>query len=331
MTSGDNRPFWRRVRPEEYIFLLFVFTMVILIEFGMRGRYGWGDLGEQLLWRVGNYFDSQWSFLSVPLAIVVLVFGYLFLAWKKWLRPVARFFRDAAPYLLSYLAYVLLRDLIPFIRPDLVDAELAALETELLGTPSYIWFPRTFGAVWLDHLLMGCYLTHYYVPLVVALFLAFRNPRRFRIWMFALTLVWVIGYMGYIAVPAIGPRYYFSNYELWRQHESIQPVANLIDSCSGITRDCFPSLHMAWAILTLWGGRKYRPFFWMYLPVVTGIGLATIYFGYHYLVDLPAGIALGFFAIWTAQRVYPWWMAGPQSDKVGACDSAPSNSGSPQG
>lgn len=329
MTSGDNRSFWRRVRPEEYILLLFVLTLVILIEFGMRGRYGWDDLGNRFLWRVGNYFDSQWSFLSVPVAILLLVGGYFFLAWKQWIKPVARFLRDSAPYLLSYLVYVLLRDLIPFIRPDLYDAELAALETGWFGTPSYVWLPRTIGAEWLDYVLMGCYLTHYYIPLVVALFLAFRNPKRFRLWMFALTLVWVIGYLGYIAVPAIGPRYFFANYELWRQHDAIQPVASWIDSYAEVTRDCFPSLHIAWAILTLWGGRKYRPFFWMYLPIVIGIGVAAIYFGYHYLLDLPAGILLAVGAIWTAQRVYPWWM-GSQSDKVNPCDSAPSGSGSPR-
>ena len=328
MTFEDKRPFWKRIRPEEYILLLFLLTLVILVEFGMRGRYTWEDVGDQFVWRVGHYFTSQWSFLSVPLAMALLVGGYLFLLWKGWVTPVARFLRDSAPYLLSYLTYVLLRDLIPFIREDIVDAQLAEIETRLLGVPSYVWIPRNFSSSALDYILMGCYLTHYYIPLLVAVVLAFRNPKRFRIWMFALTLVWVIGYLGYIAVPAIGPRYYFSNYELWRLHESIQPLGGWIDTYASVTRDCFPSLHMAWAILTLWGGRKYRPFFWMYLPIVVGIGIATLYFGYHYLVDLPAGIVLAVVSIWFSRKVYRWWM-GNQSDKVDPCDSAPSNSGSP--
>jgi membrane-associated phospholipid phosphatase len=315
---------WKRIRPEEYLSAAFAVALALVITFAPG--YGWGDLGRQFSTRVGDYVGTQLPWILLAGAVVGGAIAWT--AWKRRLSKFGEVLRDAAPFLLAYLAYVLLRDLIPLLRPVLMDDRLARLEEIVFGGYSFVALPRALGSAALDVILMGCYMSHYYVPPAFAIFLAIRNRPRFRLFMLALTITWALGYLGYLAVPAIGPKYYFSNYELWRSSAAVQPALAIIENFSSVTRDCFPSQHVAWTVLVLWAGWRYRIFPWIYLPVAAGLAVATIYFGFHYLVDVPAGVLLAVLSILLARRLHDWWNRS-DSAILAACASAPSASGSP--
>lgn len=325
-TCADSPPIWKRIRPEEYLFAAFGLSLAAVVSFSRR--LGWGDLWTQVIWRVENYVGSK---EALPLLLAVGCVFPLALVWSIRNgrgKRIGGIVRDAAPFLLAYLSYVLLRDLIPLLRPTLMDDSLAAMETAVLGVPTFVAIPRALGCAALDLVLMACYVSHYWIPPAFAIFLAWRDRDQFRRFMLALTIIWALGYIGYLLVPAIGPKYFFSNYATWRTSAGIRPILATIESFAGVTRDCFPSQHVAWTVLTLWAARRYRIFFRIYLPIAAGLTLATIYFGFHYLVDVPAGVLLAVVSIGAAGRLHDWWRR-PVSAILIPCASAPSASGSP--
>jgi membrane-associated phospholipid phosphatase len=118
-----------------------------------------------------------------------------------------------------------------------------------------------------------------------------------------------LSYLGYIAVPAIGPRFLPSIVEAQRTSLTgllfFQPVRRMLDSAEGITRDCFPSGHTELTLLVLYYARKFhRCTFWWLLPFGIGIVLSTVYLRYHYFVDVVAGALVAVAIVVIATPLY---------------------------
>jgi hypothetical protein len=130
------------------------------------------------------------------------------------------------------------------------------------------------------------------VPVVLGVVYARADPWGFRELALAVTFVLATGYVLYTVVPAQGPLFvgrfdvpldgYYGD---WIKRDLLDPTR--------VPRDCFPSLHTAVSLTLLWGAfRHARAVFWCILPVVLSIPLACIYFRYHYVVDVLAGVLL---------------------------------------
>lgn len=97
-------------------------------------------------------------------------------------------------------------------------------------------------------------------------------------------LAGIAGFVFYNLVPAIGPAYAFVNYP----HDGFLVVTQSLRP-----RNCFPSLHLSWAILiarSVVGGRL-RWLCWIFVVLT---GFATIGLGEHYFIDLIASIPFVF-------------------------------------
>jgi membrane-associated phospholipid phosphatase len=55
-----------------------------------------------------------------------------------------------------------------------------------------------------------------------------------------------------------------------------------------------PSLHVAAAILLQTTMRPWPWIYWTWAPVTVLLILSTVILGYHYVIDLPAGLILGY-------------------------------------
>ena len=72
-----------------------------------------------------------------------------------------------------------------------------------------------------------------------------------------------------------------------------------------------PSLHVAMAMLMQFSLRRSRAHFWLFAPINVCIALATMYLGFHYVIDFVTGVLLaavviGVEVLWTRQ-VWPRW------------------------
>jgi len=213
--------------------------------------------------------------------------------------PVSSFVHGWYPVALMGLTYKELTYLIPRIHPRDFDSVLAAIDHRIFGVHPTVWLEQ-FTWPPLTEALQLTYSTYYFLPLVLGVVLWKTDSlERFHFFVFVVVVGFYVSYLGYIAVPAIGPRFLPSISEAQTTPLTgllfFQPVRRMLDSAEGITRDCFPSGHTELTLLVLYYARKFhRRTFWWLLPFGAGIVLSTVYLRYHYVVDVVAGVVVAF-------------------------------------
>lgn len=222
---------------------------------------------------------------------------------------IARFIHGWYPVALIPATFKELGYLIPKIHPRDFDSALAAIDYRIFGTHPTVWLER-FTWPPLTELLQICYPTYYFLPIILgAVIWRSGNAEGFRFWVFVVVIGFYLSYLGYIAVPAIGPR--FLPEILEAQNKPLtgmlfyQTVRDALDRAEGLTRDCFPSGHTAMTLLALYYAREFhRKTFWVLLPLGIAIIISTVYLRYHYVVDLAAGALLAGVVILVARRAF---------------------------
>lgn len=255
----------------------------------------------------------------VFLAIFILVFRGMIVSWG-WLltaptaagavlllvvaiqekRPRSRFWAAVRNWLpLPYIlfGYKMITFLINSDRNPgfmiIKDRWLVAADRWLFGGDPTIWLERiTVG--WLTELMQLFYATNYFLPLLLVLILYLKKERiPFQKSVFTITLGYILSYLGYFIIPAIGPRFtILHGVELKGIfiREQLAAAIYCLESCP---RDCFPSGHTEIPLITLWLTFRFRrKLFYFYLPIVIGLVCSTVYLRYHYVVDVIAGAAL---------------------------------------
>ena len=243
-------------------------------------------------------------------------------------------------FYLTYAGYRNLKGFLPFAREGTEDAALLALD----GAMGFGSAPST-----LLHALLGTGIAAHVLSAVYVAFLAFvplslgaalvwcRRLRSGYLYVTVLCLNWLLGALSYYVLPSLGP--VFAQPELFAALPPT-PVSDLqamlesdrravledprtSDRVHGIAG--FASLHVAIVfsaalvchLLRL--PRLVCAGMWAFLLLTV---LATIYFGWHYLVDDAAGLVIGGAAVWlgalaTGHRVpvpsRPAWTRMPRS------------------
>jgi hypothetical protein len=211
----------------------------------------------------------------------------------------------------TYLAYRNLKSLIPFLRPgDLFDRELADVDRAIfLGTDPAALLHGVLGTGISAHLLSTFYAAFIvFLPLSLGVALVFSH--RLQVSLFyaaALSFNWVLGAASYFLLPALGPIYAFPEWfaDLPRT-EATRLQQMLLDDRVGFLADpahgtpqaiaAFASLHIAMSFTALLMvhlvdvDRRLKRALWAWMVITL---VATIYLGWHYVVDDVAGIAIG--------------------------------------
>ena len=266
-------------------------------------------------------------FLEIFLALALFVLARDFVRarreqrspWQSLVRalpPAAQVVRDFVPFLIALVFYETLHDLTPLIRHDVVDAALIAVDRRLLHVDAAVWMGQ-FGTPWLTRVMVFCYLSYFFAPAILAALIYWSDRRQlFRDFLVSLCVTTLLGYTGYLLVPAVGP--YIFQADLFPQRlpggglESQSSVISTIDALKGYARDCFPSLHTAHTTVVLtFAWRWSRVAFALYLPIALGLYVSTIYLRMHYAVDVAAGFAVAALAITIGPRLERWWYCEP--------------------
>jgi len=185
------------------------------------------------------------------------------------------------------------------VNPRLMDAYLAYADQRVFGVvPSVALEPYVGG--WMTELMLGAYYTYYVWPVALGIYLYVKQMRRvFDEYLLALSLFFVVNFVLYIAVPAIGPRFFLADeFRAPLQGVWLTPFLDGVMRGAAFMRDCFPSGHTGATLVVLayafWNARK---LFWVMLPFATGLIGATIIGRFHYGVDLLCAIPLMMAAI----------------------------------
>ena len=213
-----------------------------------------------------------------------------------------------SPLLFIILIYESLGDLIHYLHPD-IDQALIQIDQFLFGVEPTLWMQRWI-VPWLTDLLSLAYLSYYFLPLTLALVLYIKNRPGLYPAIFVLTLGYYVSFIGYILFPAVGPRYAMTSlYTVPLEGSFITDwVRDGLNAIEHNRRDCMPSGHTQIVLTVLYLAYRYeRVLFYIFLPIVCGLVLSTVYLRYHYVVDLMAGAAIAVGTMILGPPLYRWW------------------------
>lgn len=225
-----------------------------------------------------------------------------------------------ATFYLTYVSYRNLKGALPFARPQVVDEQLLELDRLMaFGYDPAVLLHSLLGTGVTAYVLSGVYLLFLaFVPVSLGAALVWGRSVRIASWyVTALCLNWLLGAATYYLVPSLGP--VFVRPDLFtdlpqtgvsamqtdlattRYEVLADPIS--ADAIAGVAG--FASLHVSVvftaALIAHRIGlpRLVRWSMWVFLATTM---LATAYFGWHYLVDIIAGLALGAAAVAIAER-----------------------------
>jgi len=200
-----------------------------------------------------------WSKLpDAPALLAANLFGGALILYQvKRPNPTTWAFRNWYP--LPYVAscYKEMALLIPAMRNGDSDQWLAQLDRQFWGANPTVWLERVHSPA-LTEFLQAVYTLFVPAVLLVA-FLLWRKGRfaEFQYYAFLIALGFLASYVGYVFVPARGPRFLLRNLQhfplqgMWL----FQAMQHTLDRLESAHYDCFPSGHTELTILACWGSR----------------------------------------------------------------------------
>jgi membrane-associated phospholipid phosphatase len=245
-------------------------------------------------------------------------------ACERWtLRRVLTVLGMIVAFYVTYLCYRNVKSYLPLARPELFDSQLLALERRAFGQDPAIFLHDLLGTGIAAHVLSTVYLLFLtFVPISVGFSLVWSTNLAGGLWWVSvLSLNWVLGVLSYFLIPSMGP--VFAAPELFTvlpdtatsglQRELLQHREAFLKSPVGSGQlqsiAAFASLHVAIVFSGALMGqllqvaRPARIALWVFFGLTL---LATVYFGWHYVVDDVAGLAIGALAVYVGARLTGW-------------------------
>ena len=221
-------------------------------------------------------------------------------------------------FYLTYVGYRNLKSFLPFFRDQNLDIDFAGLDRSFaLGHEPMQVLHDLLGTGVAAHVLSSAYLLYLPgVPISLGVALVWSRHIRPGLWyVTAVNINWVAGVISYYALPSVGPAFAVPQSvsglpetgvgklqaSLVADRASVLAAPNAADGVQSIA--AFASLHVSIVVSALIvahavrAPRAIRVFLWIYLPLVV---MATMYFGWHYIIDDIGGLAIGVFSVFAA-------------------------------
>jgi membrane-associated phospholipid phosphatase len=226
---------------------------------------------------------------------------------SRWPRPANARLRLILFPVLVNLAYPQLGKVMSILGHTPWDAKLLRWDRALFGeTPSIL--VATWHHPAASEFMSTCYVLFFPAVLSAFVIAVYRADSRGVKLFNGLITIYAIGFLGYTLVPAAGPHLTLPDWAAHAPTGGAMTAFNAKLVAEGSNRvDVFPSLHLAittFLMGLLWKHAR-RSFFVLLNPAL-GLGLATLYLGYHYAVDLLAGLLLAATGWWfTSLPLHP--------------------------
>src|SRR5215210_5333267 len=227
-------------------------------------------------------------------------------------------------FYITYFAYRNLKSFLPVLREATFDSALLHLDHTLLGgNDPAVLLHDVLGTGIAGQVLSYVYLMYLtFVPISVVAAVAWSRRVAAGVWyVTADNVKWVLGLLSYYLVPSLGPVFVdppladqMPVTQVWNLQQLllVDRVRFLADPAgSGAIQSIagFASLHVSVlfsAALMAHLLRVWRPLRVLLWALLTLTFLATIYFGWHYLIDDVAGLAIGGASVWLAGVATGW-------------------------
>jgi membrane-associated phospholipid phosphatase len=311
--------------------LMVVLTIVLAVVADLPIRDADGVLGQRmwiLLGSLGAFFALEIiprTFRKarggVPVATALRAVLVDRWSWRR-LRVVMI---GLVSFYATYISYRNIKSFLPFLVDQNHDRALLDLERSIFGgTDPAELLHGLLGTGLAAHVLSGIYLFYLaFIPISLgaSLILA-SNPIPGLWWVTALGINWTLGALSYYLLPSLGPAFVdpqvFSGLpqtgvtalqeSLWTARNEVltdpfstSQVQSIAAFASLHTSVVFSAAIIAHCVRT---PRLLRWSLWIFLGLVV---LSTMYFGWHYIIDDVAGLAIGAIAVALGAAVTGHW------------------------
>jgi membrane-associated phospholipid phosphatase len=292
------------LRPVDLLIIWFAFFLSIIDIGNTEKIHQWGTLGS----------------LNVLLCALILVLAK---AAQSQNSGIMRVVFDWYPAPVIFLSFKEIYVIIQSLKLSDFDTFLILCDRKIFGTDPTVFLQRISTPV-LTEILQLAYASYYIILLLVAFELYVTNRREeYSLYLFIILFGFFLSYLGYLMVPAIGPRFMLHDFNaLDRELPGLwltTPIRNFLDAGEsiphGVTnaykyaqRDVFPSGHTEMTLLALYLATKFKLRTRKYLYVAGGLLIiATVYLRYHYVTDLIGGVVAMLFTAFTAPQLFKRW------------------------
>ncbi|PKL52603.1 MAG: hypothetical protein CVV37_00340 [Nitrospira bacterium HGW-Nitrospira-1] len=282
-----NKNSIRNLRPADALNLAFLFFLTLITAVFYR--------------RVAN-----------PILLIMLYSGLLFFqALLIKIRNQNRLVNLTHDLLFPTACIILVFDslerIVHYINPGDIDPLLIRLDYLLFGGHPTVMLEGVMTPLLTD-ILQTAYSSYYFLPITLGIVLKAKgNDKAFDRSLFLIMLCFYLSYLGYMLMPALGPRFTMDHLQS-RALEGLfmaAPLQEFLNRLEGVKRDAFPSGHTAVTLTVVYLAWRFeKKLFAVFLPVALALIVSTVYCRYHYVVDVIAGIALALFTIGAGEKYY---------------------------
>lgn len=224
-------------------------------------------------------------------------------------------------FYVTYISYRNLKSFLPFVTDVNYDGELLSMERWFFfGNDPAELLHNLLGTGITAEFLSAVYLAFLtFVPVSLAIALIWSNRLRVGLtYVSALSICWILGAMSYYILPAMGPVFADPQVFAGLPDTGVANLqATLLEHRREVLADpagtnavqsiaAFASLHtgvLVAAALVAHRARVHRAVRYGLWSMLGFTVIATVYFGWHYIVDDFAGLFIGLFAVWSAERM----------------------------
>lgn len=210
------------------------------------------------------------------------------------------------------------------IRGIDLDHYLIEIDRFILGTDPTLALHIIANPI-LTEILQIVYGTFFFLPIILAINLMVNDrDKEFQFTTFTIVLGFMLSYIGYFLVPAIGPRFtlhdfetinselpgiIYTNYlrDIVNAGESIPP--GTLNPSEVVQRDVFPSGHTQMTLIVMYLSVRFKVFTrYFFLPIGSLLIFSTVYLRYHYVIDLIGGLVFMIVTMYLSKWLYNIWM-----------------------
>ena len=263
-------------------------------------------------------------FVGVPtdrLSLLLIILAGLGITClgRGW-RSFGRVVLDWLPFTIVLVVYDLSRGLAKVIGLPLHEADVADVDRDVFGVVPTVWLQNRFldpgSPHWYDAAATLVYTSHFLATPIVAALLWLRDRAAWLAFITRVIVLSILGLITYALFPAAPPWYAARDGAidpvirasargwLWLH---VNHAGNLLSEGQAAANPvaAMPSLHTAFAtIIALYvGARLPKRWGWLMALYPLAMGLALVYLGEHYVVDVVAGVV---YALATHLAVGRW-------------------------
>jgi membrane-associated phospholipid phosphatase len=197
--------------------------------------------------------------------------------------------------------------ILPYFNTLRFDDIMISIDYRLLGVNPTVWIERIINPV-LTEIMYISYFLYFPMPFILFIWLFYKKKYpAIEESIILLFMCYYGAYITYFILPVEGPRFHLAELQTVKLSGLFlsEPIKNVIDFFEPNKLDCFPSLHAAVLIVTIFLAFKYnKKLFYIYLPICFLIFISLVYCRFHYVIDIFAGSLWAIICITLGRMLY---------------------------